>query len=341
MTPCRSVPVARVVLISLFVLVSLFPGRGVEAKKTAAATLEKLDRDGDGRISEQEWRKKHVFDSVDLDGDGYLSREELQVRFGQRIGHQGGNADEPDPVSMSAIRRGRADNPQDLKDRGLIETGLRPAWGKDVQCRGIDEWYAKDYTPKRPREAYHGGIDIPAPFGTPIHAVMSGEVVAVYPGKRSPRGIEVVMRHTPEDSGLPLYLYTRYTHFERMPEVAVGQRLKMGDVIGPIGNSGVLGCELMGKRCGNRSRRPGLHFDVLYSSNERYYDTGTVLIPFEAHWMDPNALYRQKLPVDSQAMRALPEQQKAIPISYLLEGGEVVPAGTRVIWPYPCKKTGG
>ncbi len=166
---------------------------------------------------------------------------------------------------------------------------------------------------------------------------MSGEVVAVYAGERNPRGIEVVMRHTPEESGLPLYIYTRYTHFDQMPEVKIGQRLKMGDVIGTIGNSGIQGCELSGRVC-RRARRPGLHFDVLYSENEKYYDTGAILIPFEAHWMDPNALYRKRLPVDSQTLRSLPDQQKAIPISYMLESGELVPAETRMIWPYPCKK---
>ncbi|MCP4043756.1 MAG: hypothetical protein GY731_17665, partial [Gammaproteobacteria bacterium] len=86
------------------------------------------------------------------------------------------------------------------------------------------------------------------------------------------------------------------------------------------------------------SRRPGLHFDVLYTKNEKYYDTGAILIPFEARWMDPNALYRKRLPVDSQTLRALPDQQKAIPISYMLESGELVPADTKMIWPYPCKK---
>lgn len=307
------------------------------AKKTAAGVMAKLDKDGNGSISRQEWRKKRIFDNVDLDGDGAISLEELQIRFGEKVADPGSGLEMPDQASISAIRRSRRDNVQDQKDRGLFETGLHPVWGEDVHCLGIDEWFAKDYTPKRPAEAYHGGIDIPASYGTPIHAVMDGEVVAVYEGKRSARGIEVVMRHTPEESGLPLYLYSRYTHFKRLPDVHVGQRLKMGDVIGPTGNTGVLSCELLHQVC-RRTRRPAIHFDILYSTHEKYYDSGTMIIPFEAHWMDPNALYRKTMPVDSQAMRALPEAQKAVPISYRLQSGEFYPSDTRMIWPYTCRR---
>ncbi|MEW8508137.1 MAG: peptidoglycan DD-metalloendopeptidase family protein [Candidatus Thiodiazotropha sp.] len=298
--------------------------------------MSKLDRDGDGRISREEWRKKRIFDKVDLDGDGVISFHELQIRLGEKKPDPQSGIDMPDPVTISAIRRGRHDSVQDLRDRGLIETGLYPVWDEDVVCPDIDHWFAMDYSRVRPKEAYHGGIDIPAPFGTSVHAVMDGEVIAIYEGKQSPRGIEVVLRHTPEESGLPLYLYSRYTHFKRMPEVEVGQRLKMGDVIGATGNTGVLSCELKREIC-RKTRRPALHFDILYSSNEKYYDSGNMVIPFEAQWMDPNALYRKSMPVASRTMAALPRKQKAVHISYMLESGEVYPPDSKMIWPYLCR----
>lgn len=306
------------------------------AKKTAADVMTRLDSDGNGSISRQEWHKKRIFDKVDLDGDGAITLMELQIRFGERVPDPASGIEMPDPVSISAIRRGRQDDVRDQKRRGLFETGLHPVWGKDVQCRGIDEWYAKDYTPKRPREAYHGGIDIPAPYDTPIRATMDGEVIATYEGKSNPRGIEVVMRHTPQESGLPLYLYSRYTHFRKMPGLRVGQRLNMGDIIGPTGNTGVLSCELKHEIC-RGSRRPAIHFDILYSTDERYYDSGTQVIPFQAHWMDPIALYRKTMPVDSVSMRDLAQERKAVPISYMLDNGELYPPDTRMIWPYVCR----
>jgi murein DD-endopeptidase MepM/ murein hydrolase activator NlpD len=326
-------------------IVALLVGSAVSmpvafAQKSAAMVINRLDADGDGKVSRKEWRKKRIFDEVDLDNDGYISRQELKIRFGEAETDgdalQSSPGDRPDPITMAAIRRGKFDDVAHLKARGLFETGLKPVWGKGVECRDIDHWYAKDYSDVRPKEAYHGGVDIPAPFGTPVLAAMSGEVVALYEGKRSPRGIEVVLRHTPEQSGLPYYLYSRYTHFETMPKLTMGQQVKMGEVLGTTGNTGVLGCELKGIPC-RGSRRPVLHFDILYTKSEKYFDTGAILVPFEAHWMDPNALYRKQLPLDSQSMLTLPAAEKRVPISYMLESGEFVPADTRMIWPYSCR----
>ncbi|MCB1736350.1 MAG: peptidoglycan DD-metalloendopeptidase family protein [Gammaproteobacteria bacterium] len=308
--------------------------------RSAIGAIESMDQDGDGRISTSEWSKsKSKFKMIDANGDGYLTLQELKTRFGEPLDETQAAA-MADPISMAAIRRAGFDDAQPQKDRGLFETGLRPVWPGDVDCPGIDEWYAKDYTNKRPKEAYHSGIDLPVPFGTPVLAAMSGEIVAVYAGESNARGFEVMIRHTPEESGLPLYVYTGYTHFESKPDVSVGQRVRMGDVLGTTGNTGLLGCETMGKDCRGRSRRPALHFDVRYSENPKYYDSGSVLVPFDGYWMDPNALYRKALPVDSQAMKALPESEKTVAISYHLDDGTLVPADTRVIWPYTCHQTG-
>lgn len=303
-----------------------------EARKTAAAALEKMDRDGDGQLSRAEWRKKKIFDSIDRDGDGYLSTPELQILFGE----VDGGSDRPDRVTMGAIRRAKFDDVAHLKQRGLFETGLKPVWGDGVECRAIDHWYAMDYTKLRPKEAYHGGIDIPAPFGTPVLAAMAGEVVAKYEGKQNPRGIEIVLRHTPQQSGLPYYLYSRYTHLDKMSPLAVGSTVAMGETVGETGNTGPTGCEVRGELC-KGSRRPVLHFDLLYSENEKYFDSGEVLVPFDAYWMDPTALYRNRLPLDSYAMRDLPTGEKSVTIAYQLESGERFPADTRMIWPYACK----
>lgn len=331
----RSIRVGSLLPLVLLVLAFAVTPLGVDAKNADGA-IRKMDRDGDGKLSRREWRKKKIFDEVDLNGDGYITREELEVRFAGGGGKAGGGVERPDRATISAIRRGPRDDVRYLKERGLFETGLYPVWPDDVECRGIDHWFAMDYTSFRSREAYHGGIDIPAPFDTPVLAAMDGEVVALYEGRHLHRGIEVVLRHTPEDSGLPMVIYTRYTHFRSMPDLRLGQRVKMGDVLGMTGNSGYQSCERKVFGCLGKSRRSLLHFDILYTEDERYYDTGSVLIPFGARWMDPNALYRKRPPFDSGSLRALPEKQKAVPISYRLVTGEFVPEDTKMIWPYAC-----
>ena len=62
------------------------------------------------------------------------------------------------------------------------------------------------------------------------------------------------------------------------------------------------------------------------------------VIPARGQWMDPNAIYRGRLPLDSQAMKALPSAEKKVPIPVMLADGSTIPAGTKLIWPYKCHR---
>ncbi len=242
--------------------------------------------------------------------------------------------------------RGRRKNPVDAKKRGMIPTGLKPEFDKGVKCRGINETWAMSYTEKRGREAYHGGIDIPAPQGTPILAAADGIVVGKFMNKDNAKGIEIMLRHSPQDTGHPMWVYTQYTHLRKMPELDIGQRVKMGEVIGKTSNSGISGQEARerhGKnkrtrkrRRGSKIRRHALHFGMLYSTSRKYMINEKRLVPVDAYWMDPNALYRKSPPFDSASLKALPEDQKQVHVPYMLSSGEAVPADTKIIWPYSC-----
>jgi hypothetical protein len=216
-------------------------------------------------------------------------------------------------------------------ERGLFATGSRPVFPAALNCREIDEGYAIDYAPKRNRQMYHGGIDMPAPRGTPIIAAAAGTVVGKFNGEKSFRGIEIVLRHCPEDTGIPLWIYTQYSHFSKMPKLEIGQRVRMGEILGPTGNTGI-------GRHGRQSkkRRPAIHFGVFYSTSDKYAVIRDRVIPVDGHWMDPVALFRKKMPLDSEAMKALPEAEKQIPISVMLDSGEVIPANSKIVWPYLC-----
>lgn len=268
-----------------------------------------------------------------------------QVSSSQGIANDQVNASELKREVINSFGRGRRNNPEYAKKRGMIPTGLTPKFDERVKCHGIDDYWAMDYTQKRGREAYHGGIDIPVPQGTPILAVADGVVVAKFMNEENPKGIEIMLRHSPQDTGLHMWIYTQYTHLLKMPALAIGQRVRLGEVIGKTSNSGISGREAKrrygsgggsGRRGGSGVRRHALHFGVLYSTSRKYMKNEKQLIPVDAYWMDPNALYRKSPPFDSASLKALPENQKKVPIPYMLSSGEIVPTDTKLIWPYSC-----
>lgn len=243
-----------------------------------------------------------------------------------------------DKETRCAISRSKRCDIKKALEYGLTETGLQPEFPESMMCRDIDsEQWAISYTHKRPREAYHGGIDMPAPFGTPIVAVADGTVVALYEGKKSHRGREIILRHTPEETGLPYWIYTQYAHFDAMPDFRIGDRVKMGQELGPTGNSGIKGkSRKETRRYGKKARRPAIHFAVWYTDQPEFCDNGRTIVPKGGRWMDPNALYRGKPPFDSTELEALPEGEKKVRIPVMVEGGEFVPSNTKAIWPYRC-----
>jgi murein DD-endopeptidase MepM/ murein hydrolase activator NlpD len=74
---------------------------------------------------------------------------------------------------------------------------------------------------------FHSGIDIKAPFGTPVFATANGIVQSANTNKR--KGRYIVIKHGDYT--------TDYEHLQKM-NVRQGQRVKRGQVIGYVGSSG-------------------------------------------------------------------------------------------------------
>ncbi len=85
----------------------------------------------------------------------------------------------------------------------------------------------------------HRGIDIAAPVGTPVYAPGDGKVVEIK--KKGGYGKEIVIDHGFGYS-------TRYAHLSKIL-VYKGQRVKRGDIIAKVGNTGL-------------STAPHLHYEV-------------------------------------------------------------------------------
>ncbi len=246
--------------------------------------------------------------------DGYVSADEISEDVRLMVG------------KLIGVDKDHAVRVQ--KARGGVETGLEADFINGAACPEIDsEQWAIDYSGKRPWAAIHKGVDIPQPRGTPILAVAAGIVVGKFKNTGNRKGIEVVLRHTPEQTGLGFWTYSQYTHLEHMSPLDIGAQVAMGDEVGRTANTG---------KMGRRIRRDALHFAILYSDSPAWSNNGWFLTPKDGYWMDPNAFYRLEGPYDSQSLAALPGDQKSVPVPYIKPDGSLVPADTKRIWPYPC-----
>ncbi len=245
-------------------------------------------------------------------------------------------ASEPDRTNLCTFMR--ASKKCDISfavAHGMRRTGLKPRFPRGASCPRIDEAWAISYASKRGgKKSFHGGIDMPAPFGTPIIAAAEGKVISVVVGLNSYRGREVVIRHTPKQTGLPYYIYTQYTHFDAPPAVSVGQHVKKGQILGLTGNSG------RGRKpfVQSAKRRPAIHFAAFYSTSPKYWIRKDVVVPKNGFWMDPNALYRRSPAIDTKSLRKLPGSQKRVNVDVKYRDGSFSDADAPFIWPYLCKQ---
>ena len=88
-------------------------------------------------------------------------------------------------------------------------------------------------------------------------------------------------------------------------------------------------------------QRPAIHFGVFYSTIDKYAIIRQRVIPVDGRWMDPPALIRKTPPLDAEAIKALPDTEKRISISVMLDSGEVIAAGSKIVWPYFCSRRRG
>lgn len=228
---------------------------------------------------------------------------------------------------------------RDVQERaGLIPTGLEPVFPKDADCLAVASPFASqtryDGSPRvfDAFSGYHSGMDISTPIGTPLVAVADGEVVFKYEGGRMV-GNRIILRHAPKDTGLNVWVYSLYQHFESMPKFNVGDRVKKGQYLGPAGNTGTTGGHY------GVAGYAHLHMTVYVSDFPDYAKSPRSVLPKDVRFLDPVALYLRRNPplTDNHAIAALPGTEKRVAISYVTTTGKVVPEGARFVWPVPCK----
>jgi len=244
----------------------------------------------------------------------------------QTAGGKSGRAGSPFLKSASYDRKFEA---------GFVATGLKPAYPSKAKCRevvsffGDETRYDGSQRAARANYGYHGGIDISAPEGTPIVAIAAGTVFQKHTGGRLV-GHQIMLRHSPDDTGLPFWTVSKYKHFREMPDIEIGQWIEMGQIIGPSGKTGTTGGHY------GAAGYPHLHMSVYASAsgNIRLSGRGGLIVP-DGKFLDPLALFYGKV-FDNHAIRALPDERKRFAVPYKTTTGTVTPANTRVVWPFLC-----
>ncbi|NQV56271.1 MAG: M23 family metallopeptidase [Rhodospirillales bacterium] len=279
-----------------------------------------------GKLSAAE--RKQFFD---------LSRRERRAFISQRMSEGGSNR--PSSENNQTIDDGL--NPKSpravQKSAGLFNTGVKAIYPAGAKCLEAKSFFGDqtrhDGSSRTPHfyQGYHEGLDISAEEGTPLVALADGEVVHRYTGGRLV-GNQIYLRHTPDDTGLPVYIYSKYKHFRDLPDLKIGARVKMGQVIGYSGKTGTTGGHF------GQAGYPHLHLSIYVAPNGEYKTLKIKIAAENLRYFDPIALYLMgaRKTYDNPAVRALSDGDKRVHIPYKSASGKVMPKGTRLIWPFLC-----
>ena len=135
-------------------------------------------------------------------------------------------------------------------------------------------------------------------------------------------GIYLWLRHSPEDTGLPYWVYSKYQHLQSLPDPASGAKVVVGEVVAHSGKTGTVGGHygLYGY--------PHLHLTTRKSPNGEFEGS---------HLIDPLVIYHEASLKPKESLDSLP-REKSVTISYATTNGQAFPQGTRVVWPVACRR---
>lgn len=316
------------------------------ANERVDQVFSRMDSDRDGRISRAEWMGPPPrFNILDSDRDGFITREELSKALALPDSGPAGSAVSSYPaqtppsagvdnrIEESSLRNRHKPafihvkvGNDVLNAAGMDVTGLVPVFQKEDRCYGIDHVFGELW--QGPVVTLHSGADIPAPMSEPVLSIADGVLIhktVSDDGARLMRGYSVTLQHAPQDTGLPVWTYSTYTHFQKLPDMAIGTRFRMGEPIGLNGRSGLTG-----------SRAAHLHLTINIGPSAKYAIVKDTVIPEMAVYIDPVALFRKKLPMETAALKTLSADERQVPISYLGKSGAPFPADTKLVWPFRC-----
>ena len=200
-----------------------------EVNQSFEATLQKLQ----DQLSSYEDRTRElaIVAGVESLGDG------VEAGIGGSAPEEASLPDLPRIQARAALLDGALDTVEARLEQRMRWISSTPAISP---VRGIlTSGFGYRADPMTHGRGNHQGIDIAAAYGQPVHA--SGDGIVLQAGDQGGYGKAVFLAHG-------YGMTTRYGHMSAIT-VRPGQRIKRGDVIGKVGNTG-------------RSTGPHLHYEV-------------------------------------------------------------------------------
>jgi murein DD-endopeptidase MepM/ murein hydrolase activator NlpD len=250
------------------------------------------------------------------------------VTLSLAVPSEGGSPDRP-------RKSGALQEPADAGSQGemIRPSGLQHVFPDKARCPEIASPYGSQTRydgSRRPRWAfggYHGGIDISLAEGTSLLALAAGAVISKGEGGQM-EGIYLWLRHSPEDSGLHYWVYSKYQHLQTLPELAIGARVAVGEVVARSGKTGTTGGHY------GAHGYPHLHLTTRKGSNDDQ-KMGSPVAASGRPLIDPLAIYYDASPTRQEPANP-PSNKKDVAIPYMTAAGQIWPPGTRVVWPVAC-----
>ena len=247
-------------------------------------------------------------------------------------------------TDLALAQRGSAGNRQAAapissdrsgSDDQAIPSKLQPSFPDTMACPEIASPYGSrtrfdgSFRPPWAFGGHHGGIDISLTEGTPLLAIAAGTVAGVGVGGVM-EGIYLWLRHSPTDTGLAYWVYSKYQHLQSRPELPVGTKVGVGQPVAHSGRTGTVGGHY------GASGYPHLHLTTRKGStgNEvvgsRESTNGMPL-------MDPLAVFHETLPGFVPAEDSAPKVESVV-IPFVNTDGRLSPPDARVAWPVACQQ---
>lgn len=230
-------------------------------------------------------------------------------------------------------------------DRSWIqETGLRPVFPAGYDCPVITSAFAAttDGGGNRRDPAIHGGkhggVDIGFEVGHPLIAIAGGQVVAKGPESgegAQMEGIFLWLRHSPDDTGLPFWTFSKYQHLKEPSSLSIGDSVKPGQVVAIGGDTGTYSRKFGGSL-------PHLHMSTFLSEHADYKVMGrnkNLVRARDSLHVDMMVLFVKDISLErARAEPAYPGINKQLPVAVSTREGQLSDAAAKLVWPVACKK---